>query len=78
MKLKKNLHIILDEIQNDAYCAAKNKFDAMCGYNSNGSPAILNSDALSRMIADAVRSGVETLVENQYTDEDFESDIGLK
>ena len=36
------------------------------------------SDALSRAIGQAVAEGFRTMMENQYTDEDFEQDIGLE
>ena len=35
-------------------------------------------DAIANAIADAVEQGFSTMLENRYTDEDFENDVGLK
>lgn len=38
----------------------------------------LNAEILSSTIAMAIEEAFRTMIENQYTDDDFEKDIGLK
>ncbi len=76
MKFKKPIEQIEWDIQNRAEGAVRHAFQQIYGYNGGMQQPI--SDALSRAIGQAVVEGFKTMMENQYTDEDFEQDIGLK
>lgn len=75
MKFKKDRLQVEWDIAADAEAAAKYSLQNDLG----GSPAMGPvTDAVSKAIGQAVRAAFRTLLDNQYTDDDFEKDIGLK
>lgn len=65
-----------DEISWDAYGAAKQamKSHASVGWNMQESSIM---GQLTELIALAVQAGVQEMLKNTYTNEEFEKDIGL-
>lgn len=79
MRLKKNQWDVQAEIQSRAQNAAQTILYQMTGtYGSNSSPASSMVDMISKAIAAAVAEGFQVLIQNQYTDDDFERDLELK
>lgn len=61
-----SLYNIEAEVRNAAHSAA---------YSLTGSP--LNT-AIEQIVTQAVMAGMRQLIKEQYTDEDFETDLGLR
>jgi hypothetical protein len=82
--LKNNVDKISDEALNSAYAEAISKFFSVqndygnitMGTNGNNN-VILTRESLCRLISSAVSAGIRTTLENLYTHEDFENDIGI-
>ena len=75
MKLKKDKEQVFWEINARCQTAAKLSLDNALGYGQAMGPV---SNAVSQAIAMAVAEGFKVLMENQYTDEDFERDLTLR
>lgn len=74
MRLKKPVDQIYWEINGRAQSQAKSALSAL-GY---GGPMDQISNTLAQAIATAVAEGFRVMMENQYTDDDFEKDMTLK
>lgn len=73
--LKKTKQQVLDEIRMRATSSC---YSTLVSYNPNISVDMTSfSYALQQAIGSAVAEGFRTLLENQYTDADFESDLTL-
>lgn len=78
---KKSIDDIALEVSNSAYIEASMKFQNL---QHNGSSimihgnVLLSQDALCRVIASAVSVGIEEALNNIYTNDDFEKDLGLR
>lgn len=88
LKFKKNKQEVLNDIQNRANNVAYNQlYGALSNLlkldsNSYGGPSIkLDSQqmtfAIQNAIAAAVVEGFRSMLENEYTDEDFEKDLTI-
>lgn len=75
MKFKKDINSMTWDIQSRAQGAAMGMMQQMAPY---GSPMGPMADIMSQAIARAVAEGFRVIMENQYTDDDFENDLGLK
>ena len=69
------------EVINDAYNAANGMIysafeNVKYGYVQNTNSS--NIDALRHGITEGIRMAIQSLVENTYTDQEFEEDMGLK
>lgn len=69
------------EVINDAFCAADshlmsgfNSLKHQLGYNS----PIDNLDQIKMVVSASISAAITSLVENIYTDEEFEKDLTLK
>lgn len=78
MKLKKDKELFLAELECDVKCAIQQAFyvDAPTYYGQQVS--VNFNELISRAVAAGVQTAMAKLIEDQYTDEDFERDIGLK
>jgi hypothetical protein len=76
MKFRKPIEDIKWEIQSRAQSQVQYALNVIHGYNSGMQQSI--DETLARAIGHAVAEGFKVMMENQYTDEDFEKDIGLK
>jgi len=76
MKLKRPAQEVSYEIQARAQSAAKQAMSQMNPYGT--SPMSPMVDMVTQAIAMAVAEGFRVMMEAQYTDEDFERDLGLK
>jgi hypothetical protein len=74
MNFKKPKQQVLDEIQARAGSAIYSELQNMNMRIDMGSAAY----GLQQAIAKAIAEGFKCMMENQYTDQEFESDIGLK
>lgn len=84
MKLKKSIQDVQYQIQSQATSIAANSinyaFQQIYGYDSGGQQNQVNEtmkNAIAKAIGLAVAESFRVLMENQYTDNDFEKDIGL-
>lgn len=73
--LKKPKDEVLKEIQSRALIASMNSLNISTGLEIRMDSMIYQ---IQSSIAAAVTEGFKVLIENQYTDEMFENDIGLK
>lgn len=77
MKLKREKENFLHDLEQDV----KNSIlDGFVYYSNSyyGSSSINLNEVISTAVALGIRRAMEKLIEEQYTDEDFENDIGLK
>lgn len=75
MMLKKPKEDVLREIQSRALSASMNSLNSSTGLEIRMESMIYQ---IQTSIAAAVTEGFKVLIENQYSDEMFENDIGLK
>lgn len=78
MKLKRPLNEVAHEMQQSAYYAAKHELTTNNYSGNHMDPMVSLSDSIARAVGKAVFQAMMALERNQYTDEDFEKDIGLK
>lgn len=79
MKLKKDFYQVASDMQQSAYHAAYSQLkNAQYANNGYSSPMDAFSEAIAKAVSQGVYQAMITLKANQYTDEDFEKDIGLK
>lgn len=76
MILKKNQEELLNLIHSNVYSALYNDLNIL-SHNDRVSMNDLHY-CIQAAISTGVQEGFRTLLENQYTDEEFEQDIGLK
>lgn len=77
MMLKKPRHEVLNLIRANAQATVYSSLVNNLGYAMKIDHNSV-ANAMAQAIADAVESGFQTLLENQYTDADFERDLTLK
>lgn len=78
MKLKVDKDYFLSTVQAEVEMAVKNSF-YVTAPNYYGEQVSVNfNDLISKAVAQGVMAAMEYLVDSQYTDDDFEKDIGLK
>lgn len=73
--LKKSKEDVLNEIRSQAMNATYNSMNQSQKLQVDTSPIMF---MIQSAIAEAVAAGFRTLLENQYTDDDFERDLTLK
>lgn len=71
MKFKKDKYQVADEIRSRALKISKMSLDMDLGYGHAIGP-------MGEAIAKAVSEGFAVMMENEYTDDDFEHDLTLK
>jgi hypothetical protein len=76
MRLKKTKEEVLSEIYSRASGAVSSELYSGSFRMDINTNSI--TDSIQRAVARAVQDGFRTLLENQYTDDDFEKDLQLK
>lgn len=76
MKFKKPVEMLQWDIQARAQSAANTALQNGFGYNNQAMQPMTN--AIAQAISMAIAEGFRTMMEAQYTDDDFERDLGLK
>lgn len=76
MKFKKPVEMLQWDIHARAMSAANSALQNGFGYNNQAMQPLVN--AIAQAIAQATAESFRVMMEQQYTDEDFERDIGLK
>ena len=76
MRFKKPIEQLQWDIHARAQSAASSALQNGFGYNNQAMQPL--TQAISQAIAMAVAESFKVMMEQQYTDEDFEKDIGLK
>ncbi len=72
--LKRSKDEAVDEVENSAYTGAMQSYMQQTGgYGGMGT----THETISRMMAMAIRYGLEELFNQMYKSEDFEKDMGL-
>lgn len=75
MRLKQDKYLIVQEVQSRVESSLKSSLDS---YYFNGRKSLEEIQRhLITAISSAVADGVSTAIDNLYTDEDFEKDVGL-
>lgn len=80
MRLKVSKQELITKVQDNAFYAVESAFNRNYNaeYDQYGNRITFSLNSVIReAILAAVTATVETIVENQYTDDDFEKDIGL-
>lgn len=72
MRLKVDKYTFLASI----YTLVYSEVDAALKYGSTGSTSL--ESMISKAVAQGVQTAIKELIEAQYTNSDFENDIGLK
>lgn len=78
MRLKIDKDSFLSNVESDVKCAVEQSFYANAPAYYGQQVSVNFNEIISRAVAAGVMSAMERLIESQYTDEDFEQDIGLK
>lgn len=78
MRLKTDKHSFLNQLEYKLNQEIANSFTAPEPQWYGQQVQVKFDDLIKQAISKAVLTAVEELIENQYTDEMFESDIGLK
>ena len=77
MRLKMDKEQFLSGLRDNVHVEIQNAFAVQ--YNYYGQPTNINlNELISTAINAAVVTAIRDLIEAQYTDEDFERDMGLK
>lgn len=76
MRFKKTRQEVINEIRGRVSCQAYNQLNSIQYNMKFDSNSIIN--ALNMALSEAITEGFRVLLENEYTDEDFERDMNLK
>lgn len=78
MKFKKDKSMVFYEIENQVKLEVEKAFQTRPPQYYGEKVNINVTDIIQEAIVKGVSAGLETLLENEYTDEDFEKDINLR
>jgi len=77
MNFKKPKEVVINEAWSAANATISQAFDSLkYGYVNNSGSS--NIDSIKFAISHGIRNAIESLVENTYTDQEFEEDIQLR
>ncbi len=77
MKLKKSLDDVIYDIEEEVKFEVTQAFKAPSPEYYGQEVNISINDLIAKAITKGVTVGIRKLIENQYTDEDFENDMGI-
>lgn len=77
MRLKQDRYSIIRDLEARVMCQVNNELNALSYNAANISMNELKA-RITNAIASGVSEGMKTLLDNLYTDDDFENDLNLK